>query len=522
MAKFCTNCGATLTDTAKFCNGCGTKQDDMPPAKQQQPTQQPQQQPAQQPQQQPAPPEQQARQPEQKFQQPQQQYQQPPVQQQQQQPVQQQQQPMQQIQQAKPKKKRRIPLPVKIIGIIVLVIAALITTVILVLNGAGNADYFKLGKDQIPSVKFVLGEDRKLTGTRSSAALGGGTLKVFEYQVPGSEQSTDMSIYLTYLREKEGFLLLTDVDFNGPEGLCVVGRNSVDSGYEIQLQIEYDKEGYTISLLKQIGAITPNTPNSGNNQTPDPNGNGESSMSDKNQTSNPNNDRPTGTDNTQTPDQNNGRPSGTDNNQTSNPNNGGTSGTDNNQPPDPNNGGTSGTDNTQTSDSNNGETSGTGSLTKDIFDIMYGGTYHMIMRFSSDGDESTVEMFVKNKTTALLVAAEGNNLRWVYKDGKSYMIMDDSKMIMVQDDTDDETDYSLVPENITYIGEGSGEFLGKTYKYDEYISDDDIRFFYYVDGGALKGIRTIIDGETINIEILALDRKVTDSVFDIPSDYDVL
>ena len=235
MAKICTNCGASLSDTAKFCNGCGTNQDNTVP------DQQPQ----------PAPPvQQQHQQPQQPYQQPQQP--QPFIQQQQYQPN--------SPPAVKTKKKRRIPLFVKIIGIIVLLIAVGITAAVVIVNGAGKMDYFKFGDDQIPSVKLALGEERKLTGTSSSAALGGGQTKVFTYQVSGSDQSTDMIYYLTYLREKDGFLLLTDYDFTGSEGTCVVGRNSVDTGYIIQLQIDYDRSGYTISLLKQKGEITPNTP----------------------------------------------------------------------------------------------------------------------------------------------------------------------------------------------------------------------------------------------------------------------
>ena len=96
------------------------------------------------------------------------------------------------------------------------------------------------------------------------------------------------------------------------------------------------------------------------------------------------------------------------------------------------------------------------------------------------------------------------------------MILDDDQMVLVNDNTDGEVVQIIVPENITCIGESSGEFLGKTYKYDEYVSDDDIRFFCFVDGGALKGIRFIFEGSASDIEILALDKNITDSVIVCP------
>ena len=395
----------------------------------------------------------------------------------------------------KPKKKRRIPLAVKIIGSIVLAIAAVVAIIVIVLNGTSNADYFKFGKDQIPSVKLVLGEERKLVSTSTTAVPGGGQTKVFEYQVPGTSQNEDMFNYLTYLREKDGFLLLTGFDFNDQEGSCVVGRNSVDEGYEIQLQIEYNRNGYTISVLKQKGGITPveeenSDPISGS------------------QIPSPNDDDTSVTSGIPMPD----------------PNDDGTASTDDGYIPDPNDDGTSGTDSSQTPNPSNNGTSSNGSLTQGIFDIMNSDTYHMKMKVYSNGVEGVVESFLKNGVSAVLMTTEGVDMRVVVKDGKTYTIMDNYQMMIVQDVYSDSGNSAYVGDtaNLIYIGEGSGDFRGKTYKYDEYRDNNDGQFFYYVDRGALKGIRSIVGGMTSDIEILAFDQSVPNSVFDIPSDYEVM
>ena len=423
MARFCTNCGASLSDTAKFCNGCGAKQDEASPVQQQQP-QQPQ----------PAVPGQQQTQSQQQQVQQQQAYQQQPQYGSYSSPA------------TETKKKRRIPRVAKIIGIIVLVLVVGITAVVLIVNGAGKMDYYKLGKDQIPSVKLALGEERKVTGTSSSTSTSGGQTKEYTYQVAGSNQNTDMVNYLTYLREKDGFLLLTAFDFNGPEGTCVVGRNSVEAGYEIQLQIEYDRSGYTISLLKQKGGITPNTTENGSDTT----GQGN---------------------------------------------------------------------NSQTSNS----LSNTGSLTKDILEILNSDTYHMKMNMITGGQENVVEIFAKNGMTASLLTTEGIEMRIVYKNGKSYAVADVEKIAYVTDaDTDVDIGYASDTDDMTYLGEGSGDFRGKTYQYDEYKDKDGYRVFFYVDGGELKGIRSMIDGEEADMEIISLDKNISDTVFDIPSNYEVV
>jgi predicted nucleic acid-binding Zn ribbon protein len=168
--------------------------------------------------------------------------------------------PVNPINPVKPKKKSKLPVILIIAGIVLVGLAVggyfLVTTVLGLLGNVAKEDYYKLDNDEIPSVKFVLGEERKVISSSTSIS-GNSTTKTIKYEVYGDDQNKEMTKYLKYLREKDGFLLLTDVDFDGSKGSCVVGRNSADKGYEIQLQIEYDKNGYTISILKQKGEITP-------------------------------------------------------------------------------------------------------------------------------------------------------------------------------------------------------------------------------------------------------------------------
>ncbi|MCL2517234.1 MAG: zinc ribbon domain-containing protein [Oscillospiraceae bacterium] len=420
MAKFCTNCGASLGDATKFCNKCGAKQDDAPPVQQAQPQYQQQQT-----------------------------YQQP---------------------YAPTRKKSKLPIILVIVGVVMVAVIVgvvlLINSVLGILSNTAKADYYEMGKDRIPSVKYVLGEERKVTGVNTSAN-GKATSREIIYGVPGSERRDELYQYYRYLVESDGFYNLTDIDFNSENsGVVVVGRNSVESGYEIQMQLKYDTDGYTLTILKQPGGITPYE-NENGTENSDPVGN--------------------------------------------------------NQTPEPNNSGASGAGNNQTPDPNNNKTPGNGSLTKDIFDIMNGGTYHIKMRVLSGWDESVMEIYAKNGMTSMLMNVEDTDMRVVVKDGKSYIVMDDYEMVIVQDaDSDGDTEYFGDTENMTYIGEGSGEFYGSIYSYDEYRDNDGLQYFYYVDGGELKGIRTVSDGDTVDVVILALDKTVPDYVFDIPSDYEIL
>ena len=255
MAKFCSNCGTGLDEATKFCMNCGTPapqpaasvpaQPEAPP-----PAPEPAPPPFPQPEQQPI---YQGQLPQQPAAQPLPQYPQQPFPQQ---PYPQPQQPYPAA--PPPKKKSKLPLVLAIVAVVVIGgIAAIVAGIVGAVNKAANADYYVLGNDQIPSVKYVLGEKRKITSA-STSINNGVTMKEYQYSAPGVDQALEMSQYLTYLRG-EGFLLLTDADFTVPEAWCKVGRNSVDSGYEIIVQIDYNTAGYIITLVKEEGEITPAT-----------------------------------------------------------------------------------------------------------------------------------------------------------------------------------------------------------------------------------------------------------------------
>jgi len=276
MARFCSNCGAGLDEAAKFCMGCGTQAAGAPPIPEPVPEPVPEPAPIPEPAPEPVPeparepiPEPEQQQyipppqpyPQQPY--PQQPYPQQPYPQQSypQQPYQQQPYPQQPYPQqpyapapapAQKKSKKGLAIALTVIAAFIVGVVAI---AIAVTGGAAKKDYYVLGKDQIPSVKLVLGEVRKIASS-NTATQNGATMKEYRYNEPGRDQAYEMSTYLTYLRG-EGFLLLTDADFYADEAWCKVARNSVDAGYWVVVQIEYDTKGYVITLLKEQGEVVP-------------------------------------------------------------------------------------------------------------------------------------------------------------------------------------------------------------------------------------------------------------------------
>ena len=248
MAKFCKKCGAPLEEDAKFCSGCGATLDSAPP-----PTEPAPEQSAPPPviasdskatppppviasdseaTPPPAPP-------------PEQPVYKPPVLDQQ----------AYMAAPAKPKKKFPIWL------LIVIIAAAAIVAIVLVANVAvGNVagkDYFELGPDQIPTVKQVLGEERKVSSYNSTISNGIQTVTVV-YKVEENQRG-EMKTYAETLMNSHGFINTTDINFDlSTASGYQFATESREEGYIILLDIDYDENGYTLTFTRGVGTLTRN------------------------------------------------------------------------------------------------------------------------------------------------------------------------------------------------------------------------------------------------------------------------
>ena len=354
------------------------------------------------------------------------------------------------------KKKKRTGLKV-LLGFVG-AIALLVTAIILIMGKASRMDYYKILHDQVPSVKYVLGEKRKVI-TAGAETKNGISSKYFEYKSDTPQEDKDT--YFASLLEKEGFIKLVDPDTMEAVG---VGRNSVEPGHHIEVVVEPASDGYIVKVYYVDGELE--MINTSTDDGPDPY---DTPYSDDDETTAP-------AMTYQSPA-------------------------------------------TQAA-TQGGASSGMGSLTKSIFSAFGSGTYHLKTRTK----DVVSEMYAKGGATAMKVNAEGTDMRIVYKDGKAYTIMEAQKMVMVSDiPAGTETPASVPDTNaLTYVGEGSGEFDGGTYRYEEYKNTNGDQMFYFVDGSTWKGTRSVINGATHDMVVLAFDTNVPDDVFEIPSDYTML
>ena len=141
---------------------------------------------------------------------------------------------------------------IAIVVLVIVIVVSVLDSVTGLMEETAVLDYYEMGNDMIPSVKLALGEQRTVVGVNTSIS-NNVTAKEIKYQVSGTNQNEEMYMYALYLSEN-GFYALTDFTPSNSSG--AMGRNSVDLGYQIVVQIECDRSGYTITIFKEPGEVT--------------------------------------------------------------------------------------------------------------------------------------------------------------------------------------------------------------------------------------------------------------------------
>jgi hypothetical protein len=127
------------------------------------------------------------------------------------------------------------------------------------LNATAQQDYFEVAGEKVPTVKYVLGEQRTVTSVASETS-GEASRQTVAYSV-ASGQNREMLRYATYLMEEEGFIAITDCDFDArsAEGYQFA-REAAKSGFIVVVSIDYDSAGYELAINTTRGELTRSTP----------------------------------------------------------------------------------------------------------------------------------------------------------------------------------------------------------------------------------------------------------------------
>lgn len=144
--------------------------------------------------------------------------------------------------------KKSVKITFGILGGIIILGIILCVSVFSIVNRQKNADYFVLGNDQIASVKNVI-VVREISGV-STSAQNGVSVKTYHYI---SESSTnDISQYVTYLVEEEGFI---PTILNQQNDQSVYAKMFADKGKIQVLTVDDTGFGYTLTIQKGKGSL---------------------------------------------------------------------------------------------------------------------------------------------------------------------------------------------------------------------------------------------------------------------------
>ena len=160
-----------------------------------------------------------------------------------------------------------------------------------------------------------------------------------------------------------------------------------------------------------------------------------------------------------------------------------------------------------------------GPRTEPFINMILSGTFHMKVSVLNSGVAAEIEMFTKGDRIATETSTHGVTVRVIFRDNKTYMIMDSEKMILVTAAPQKVSDVIGISDtgDLRFTGSGTAAFAGKNLPYEEYISGDS-KVLYFVDGNKLAGFRTSSPGVgTFDTVISELDQNVPDSVFVVPS-----
>ena len=160
-------------------------------------------------------------------------------------------------------------------------------------------------------------------------------------------------------------------------------------------------------------------------------------------------------------------------------------------------------------------------LSATYVDMMKNDQYLMKYKASMDieGQTMNVEATIAVSGDKSAVKSSGNGFEsfMIMKDGKVYMIDDASKTITSWAQTQNDQSEAFSTDGLEYVGSGKEGGL----VYEEYkTADNNVK--YYFDGKDLVKISSVVEGQTVVMEILEMSNDVPAGMFEIPAGYQMM
>ncbi len=134
---------------------------------------------------------------------------------------------------------------------------------------------------------------------------------------------------------------------------------------------------------------------------------------------------------------------------------------------------------------------------------------------------------VNGDSVAMETTADGAIYNTVQKDGITYMINHQSKLIItsgmeVASSASNMAGDAVTADGITYTKKGEGDFCGKSLYFEEYKTPSGDILLFYFDKDVFRGIKSIQGEETVVYEILELSPGHHAQMHEIPKEYQLI
>jgi len=136
--------------------------------------------------------------------------------------------------------------------------------------------------------------------------------------------------------------------------------------------------------------------------------------------------------------------------------------------------------------------------------------------------ERTMEVYVKDEKISTTVTFEGETSRMITLKNRTYFLMDEEKLMNMAPIVIKEGSGIIDTGNLIEGPSGTERFNNKELTYDEYTESTGNKIRFFTENDRLVGIRIVSKESTENIVIEVLDQNVPDSVFKIPTDYELI
>lgn len=143
--------------------------------------------------------------------------------------------------------------------------------------------------------------------------------------------------------------------------------------------------------------------------------------------------------------------------------------------------------------------------------------YKMTSKFEGASMEIEATVAVSGDDMSMTSIAQGVKTSIISKGDKTYMINHSEKTVMEMPQSSElgnAKNNEINTDGLTYVSSGVEDGLN----YEKYSTTDGL-MKYYFDGKKLVKIAFEIEGQTMVMNILEMSNNVSDSMFEIPSDY---